>query len=244
VVGSVDGAQIRDIFEHFFEAERLGDMETARAEHGELWHDHLPRTAAQQRADALSKIFRLAAGAPPGTRQAAVTTNIVIDQATFERVLASLVGAEPEPIDPLDGRFRCSTLDGRPADPREAVARSLIGHVRRIVYDSTGTVIDKGRRARLFSGSAREAVQFQHVRCVWPGCWIRVDACEIDHLEPSGLGGRTDPGNGSPMCGRHNRLKHTRGYHVWRDPHDSLWHVRRPDGTEVPSHIVHDPWAA
>ena len=45
-------------------------------------------------------------------------------------------------------------------------------------------------------------------------------------------GGRTDPGDGAPACGMHNRLRN-KGYTVSRDPTGHL-RVHRPDGTEIP----------
>jgi len=41
----------------------------------------------------------------------------------------------------------------------------------------------------------------------------------------------TNPANGGPACGFHNRWKQT-GYRVHRDPHGN-WHTYRPDGTEI-----------
>ena len=39
-----------------------------------------------------------------------------------------------------------------PALLDDAVNAALIGHIRRVVYDASGTVIDLGRRSRLFRG--------------------------------------------------------------------------------------------
>jgi len=47
-----------------------------------------------------------------------VVTNVLIDQATFERALAELAGATPVmPLDPFSNTYRCSTIDGAPLDP-------------------------------------------------------------------------------------------------------------------------------
>ena len=42
--------------------------------------------------------------------------------------------------------------------------------LRRVVYDGSGTVIDLGRRQRLFRGSSRDAVMLLLITCVWIGC--------------------------------------------------------------------------
>jgi hypothetical protein len=129
--------------------------------------------------------------------------------------------------------FRCSTLDGTPVDPTEATASALLGHVRRVVVGSDGVVLDMGRRTRLFTGPRHLAVMIPETTCYWPGCNVPVTDCQADHLD--GFNGRirgpTNPRNGGPACGRHNRLKE-HGFTVHRDEHGH-WHIFRPDGTEI-----------
>jgi hypothetical protein len=128
--------------------------------------------------------------------------------------------------------YRCSSLDGRPVDAREAVAAALVGHVRRVVVGADGVVIDLGRRRRLFTGAAQLAVRLSSIHCYWPGCNVVVTRCQTDHLIPwADHGGSTNPRNGGPACGKHNRLKE-HGYTVHRD-HTGAWHITRPDGTEI-----------
>ena len=112
-----------------------------------------------------------------------------------------------------------------------------MGHLRRVVINAAGVVIDKSRKQRFFTGTTRLAVQLADNECLWPGCHVPVSACQIDHtigwspnLGRAG-GGQTNPDNGGPTCGRHNRLKET-GYTAWRDP-TGTWHTNRPDGTEI-----------
>ena len=87
-------------------------------------------------------------------------------------------------------------------------------------------VLDLGR-ARLFTGSARAAVQLQADACIWPGCEVPASRCQADHLTEHSRGGRTNPGNGAPLCGRHNRLKHAGNYQLHRDNHGN-WHTKAP----------------
>ena len=131
----------------------------------------------------------------------------------------SLRQVDPLPID----RWRSETTNGTLVDPVAAVSAALRGHVRRVVFDSAGNVIDLGRRRRLFTGTAREAARLQSTRCTWPGCTIRAEHCAIDHLDDWQHGGDTSPANGGPACTRHNNLKN-RGYRVWRDP-EGHWHT-------------------
>ena len=102
--------------------------------------------------------------------------------------------------------------------------------MRRVVTDAAGIAIDLGR-ARFFTGGARLAVQLADQHCPWPGCTIPTSQCEIDHTIDHTNGGRTNPGNGGPFCGKHNRWKQ-KGFTVWRDP-TGQWHTHRPDSTEI-----------
>jgi hypothetical protein len=234
---SLQGAVLHDIFEHFIQAELEADWEKARAEHGDnACADQLPRSDNQRRFDALWNIFRQGARTgPDGTNTAtSITTNLVLDHQTFERMTAKLAGVATEPVEPmavLDDGFRCSTIDGCRVEPTEAAYAALTGHIRRVVLGADRVVIDLGRRQRLFTGSARLAVMLQNDECFWPGCHVPVTRCQADHTKPAAHGGCTCPGNGAPACGRHNRLKQSH-YTVWRDP-TGCWRTCRPDGTEI-----------
>jgi len=125
-------------------------------------------------------------------------------------------------------------VNGVPVDPADVVIAALMGHVRRVVVDSKGVIIDMGRKRRFFTGSARDAALLQGLfdsqgRCIWPGCGRQ--RCEIDHSDEWCGGGLTDLINAALLCGWHNRFK-TRGFRTWRDD-AGVWHVRRPDGTEL-----------
>jgi hypothetical protein len=236
---SVDGAQLTETLDRLVDALRLADIETAKAEHGDEWRSHLPRTNPQLRYDAFMELIRRGAAVGPDGQPLETTTNLVIDEVTYEHHAACLVGAEAPPIDPTDRNRFSRTIDGRYVNPAEIVARSLVDHVRRVVVNSAGVVIDLGRRSRLFTGSARDAALLSEVACYWTGCWIPASKCQIDHLTPWNQHGRTNPGNGAPGCGKHNRIKE-QGFHAWRTPAGE-WRLRRPDGSPVPDHLTHWP---
>jgi hypothetical protein len=280
--GDLQGAEMRDIFDHYVEAEVLADWAAARAEHGDgATTDHLPRTDGQRRMDALYRIFCDAAGhtaSMPGGSQ--ICTEFVIDQTTFERELRRRFGADVEPDErlatffadiiatttPADDPFgsedpdggsepteptepsdpadpavvpdqgqviRSHTIDGHPIHPAEIVAAALVHHVRRVVMSRNGVVLDMGRRERLFRGPRRTAVLLTSPHCPWPGCQVPASQCQSDHLEgwAAPTRGPTNPDNGAPHCGHHNRTKE-QGFTVTRDQH-GRWHHYRPDGTEI-----------
>ncbi len=227
--GALQGASMADIFEHYVAAERLADWEKAHAEHGEAaTRADLARNEPQRRADALWQLFQDATAANSSAVAPDFVHCIVWSAAAYEGMVRRLDGDHCAPIDP--DTYRCETIDGVPLEPTEAAATSLVGKLRRVVVDAAGVVIDLGR-ARCFTGNSRTAVQLSTSHCLWPGCAVPVTHCEIDHTVEHGIGGRTHPGNGGPLCGRHNRHKQ-KGFTISRDA-VGLWHTFRPDGTEI-----------
>lgn len=221
------GCEFNEIFSWFIEAQWHTDWAEARHRVGNhATVADLARTEAQRRADAFVAMARAAASAAPGSRQPCATVNVLIDDETFE---AHLRG---EPVDPR--RYRdvvVRTQTGRRLHPDDAVNAALIGHVRRVVYDGSGTIIDLGRRQRLFRGSSREAVMLLLITCVWIGCDRPIAWCDADHSVGWKAHGATVPRNGGGLCHGHNHLKE-HGFQVYRDDHGT-WHVIDPDGNEI-----------
>lgn len=186
----------------------------------------LPRTQPQRCADALVQMARTAAGALPDTRRAHATVNILIDEDSFN---ATITG---QPIDP--DRYRdvvCRTQDGVELRPADAVNAAILGHVRRVVYDSQSVVTDLGRRSRLFRGGSRDAIMLLATSCAWVGCHRPVHWCDADHSIEWAAHGPTVPRNGGPLCRHHHGMKQ-RGYRVQRDD-DGYWHTYGPSGDEI-----------
>ncbi len=160
------------------------------------------------------------------------------DETEPEAGDAAAAGAHSEPEDqdglvPTTG-FRCSDLDGHPIDPTEATGFALLHtHIRRVVLGRDGVVLDMGRKRRVFTGARHTAVLLSSTTCCWPGCNAPASTCQADHMLPWAHPdkGRTDPGNGAPTCGKHNRFRN-HGFTVHRDD-DGTLHVHRPDGTRI-----------
>ena len=227
--GSLQGVEMFEVFNRYLNAEHLTDWRLAREKHGDAaTRDHLERTDAQRRADALAAIFADAANNPEGPAPAKWVHNLVWDPDTYREALNRVEGKRARRFDP--DTYRCETLNGHPVDPIEAAVGSLFGRIRRVVIDAPAAKVDLGR-ARLFTGAARDAVHLQSRCCIWPGCWVPVTDCQTDHITQHSHAGRTHPGNGAPLCGRHNRWKQ-QGYTITRDP-SGTWHVTKPDGTPL-----------
>ena len=230
-----DGAMSKDIFDAFEQIEFDIDRQWAKDNYGDDANSlHMPRTAAQRRADAFAKVHEYAARALKAETGHEITTDVVIDDETFERETRKIGHEQVEADDPTRDDFACHTLTGHRLHARTAVARALLGYLRRNVYGTDGVTIDLGRR-RMFTGYGRLAAQLSADECYWPGCHVNVIRCQIDHLTPytetrdRGGGGGTNPHNAGPACGKHNRHKE-RGYTVRRLPEGTI-EIRRPDGT-------------
>ncbi len=221
------GCEFMEIFGWFCEAEWQADWADARTRLGEAATTaDLARTEPQRRADALLALARAAASAPPDARAPRPTANILIDHESFE---ARLRGETPDPATYRSVVVRTQT--GRRLHPDDAVNAALIGHIRRVVYDSSGTVIELGRRSRLFRGNSREAVMLLLTTCVWIGCDRPIAWCDADHSLGWKAHGATVPRNGGGLCQGHNHLKE-QGFRVFRDDL-GVWHVIDPDGNEL-----------
>ena len=97
--GSLQGAEIADIFDHYLHTEFEADWAEARHRLGPAaTAADLCRTDAQRRMDAATAIFRDAAdhhAQQPGNTH--IVTNIVLDHTTLQRELARLTGTNPGP---------------------------------------------------------------------------------------------------------------------------------------------------
>lgn len=249
-------AEMVEIFDAFVEAEFAKDVATRKERHGDnaSFHD-LERTDRQRRADALQSVFRAAAASDGSTIAAKLVLNIVVDAASYAQIthaagLATDTGLDGEPLDPFTGlarpmdlldemvadpaallERRCETDSGAPVHAHDVLRAALSGHVRRVVVDSNGVVVDMGRKQRLYQGSAREAAKLLMKRCEHPGCRLPVKFCDVDHADEwERDGGSTDQENGRSRCNPHNALKSTKRWRSKRATNGKTYTIRE-DGT-------------
>jgi archaeosine-15-forming tRNA-guanine transglycosylase len=247
------------VFESFVEGEFRKDVEARREQYGnEADRQPLPRTAAHRRYDAIITMAAAAAAFPEGRALPEPTVHIVTDERSAHETLthagitlpngnvveldadgnagdeAMLMGLADELLaDPEAFRSRrCETSTGAKINPIVALRALLTGHVRRVVVDSQGVVIDYGTKQRLFSGSARAAALLLASTCNHPGCRLAARDCQVDHVDEWTDGGRTDQRNSGIECGGHNRFKHRERWTTRRDSCGRVYSLR-PDGTIV-----------
>jgi Domain of unknown function (DUF222)/HNH endonuclease len=167
------------------------DWAAAKEIHGDATtQDHLARTPAQRRADALREMARRSRW--PGE------------------------GKEPKPLlvvhlgDESLKRL-CELASGTPIAPGQLVPLLGDADIERIVYAGPSRrVVDLGRRSRFFTGALRRAIELRDRRCTEPGCDTPAEDGEIDHVIPFSKGGGTDQANGEAKCDHHNRHKSDR----------------------------------
>jgi len=224
------GVEFAEIFAWFLDAEWRSDWADARQRLGDnASQSDLTRTQPQRRADAMMATARASVSRDPDLARPS-TSNVCVDiLLDHETMQAHASGETPDPR-----RFRnvvSRTQSGRRLHPDDAVNTALVNHIRRVVYDSSGTIIELGRRSRLFRGPARDAVMLLLTTCVWIGCDQPVAWCDADHSLGWKAHGATVPRNGQPLCTCHQNLKET-GFQVYRD-NRGHWHIIDPEGNEV-----------
>jgi hypothetical protein len=229
--------QLVQIFKKWEDDELAADLEARRAEFGDDAEQHpLPRTGAQRSFDAIRAAFRASVGdrgagaAPAGGLD--VLTNLHIDDQTYVEGMFRL-GLVDDPkvvfgrrAEKLIHERRCETGNGVPLRPEHAVAASLVGQIRRVVYDSRRVVVNQGERQRLYTGPAREAAMMFASSCLHPGCGVQATRCQVDHSTEWADHGRTDQDNAAVRCGSHNRFKHRAKLRDRRDVDGRLFTLR------------------
>ncbi|CAN5192529.1 HNH endonuclease signature motif containing protein [soil metagenome] len=172
------------------------------------------RPLAQRRLDALVAIARESLSGDTG--QVAGTSVTMVVTVALDALQSGLGGACIEGVDqPISA----------------ATARRLAAHADLIpaVLGSTSEPLDVGFTQRLATSAQRRALGIRDQGCLWPGCQAPPGWCEVAHIAPWKLGGRTDLDNLALLCAFHHR----------RFDHDG-WRLER-QGSErfliPPSHV-------
>jgi hypothetical protein len=252
----ITAEEVVAIFEAFVQREFDADLRARREEFGDAAEEHsLPRDPGQRRHDAFVAMVRAAGAYGDGaTSPVNVVVNLLGDADTMNEAFqeASLVagtdgdletvGLGDDQIDEIldtaadDGTKwidrRCETSSGVAIHPRLLLQAAMAGHIRRVVLDSRGVVIDMGRRQRLFTGAAREAAKLLLRHCDFPGCDIPARWAQVDHDHEWQDEGETNQDNARGPCGSHNRFKSRNRWRSRRDHHGRTFYIR-PDGTTV-----------
>jgi len=163
--------------------------EAARAIHGDDTKlEHLARTPAQRRADALVELAHRAMAAPPGSRLPEPLVTVVVGLETFT------------------GRV-CELFNRTPITPGQIAGLLTKADIERVVFAGPKRIIELGQHERFFRDGLRRVIDIRDRHCQHPGCRRPHDECEGDHIIPDALGGPTTQDNGRLLCGHHNRWR-------------------------------------
>ncbi|HUF98210.1 MAG TPA: DUF222 domain-containing protein, partial [Ilumatobacter sp.] len=86
----------------------------------------------------------------------------------------------------------CETSDGAVLPPASVQRLLCNGRVTPVIMDSNGNPFDLGRSVRHANRKQRRALRAIYRSCGFPGCDVAFHRCEIHHILPWELGGRTD----------------------------------------------------
>lgn len=164
------------------------DWREAKIAHGEnVKVEHLKRTAAQRRCDAMTLMANRSAGAIPNPTKRPLIS-VLVNYDTFARV--------------------CELASGTVITPGMIVPLLADADVERIVFESPSRVIDVGCRQRFFRGALRRAIEVRDKHCQHPsGCDEPAAHCHVDHATAYANNGATTQDNGKLLCATHNRGK-------------------------------------
>ncbi|MFC7753967.1 HNH endonuclease signature motif containing protein [Tsukamurella soli] len=129
-------------------------------------------------------------------------------------------------------------------DMREMLARCEVNLRTFGARRAGGTVVAAAASGYTPTVLQQRFVRMRHSHCVFPGCQVPAERCQLDHVveydhrDPA-AGGRTDVGNLVPLCGFHHRIKTHTGWLSDLLP-DGTVEWRQPDGTVYRAGVEQD----
>ena len=187
VRGAIFTLALKRIERELFDA----DWAQAKLIYGERTRvDHLERTPAQRRADALVEMAARAQTAPADGKQ---PLPLFVVHVGYEN----------------SARRMCELGNGTVIAPGQLLPYLAYADFERLVWGPDDRTVTLSKTARFFTGPVRRAIEHRDRRCQHPGCTEEAEFSEGDHIKPRSHGGETTVENGQMMCGRHNRHAYT-----------------------------------
>jgi hypothetical protein len=150
----------------------------------------LCRTPAQRRADAIVEMAIRSQIAPSAGRRPEPLFTVLVGYETFR------------------GRI-CELSNGQVVSPGALVPWLDGAYIERVVF-APDRRVEVSATARFFTGATRRGIEVRDLECTHPYCDLPASQCQVDHIIPVSLGGRTTQENGRLLCGFHNRLRNRR----------------------------------
>lgn len=207
----------------------LSELEIGSVEEGVGLHEGRIRSFEEKRQTAGRKHDRRCEA---GSGQGRIGR--CLDQVREEsRELGKLLAVMPAAMDltALKG-LEPATLDDGSALSMTQLARLMCdSSVSRVVFSSSGEVMDVGREKRLFTPAQARAVVARDRTCRYPGCLDTIAHGQIHHALPWQAGGRTDLANAVLLCWHHHSLVHREMVTIFH--HDGGFLFSGKDGTVI-----------
>ena len=202
-LGVIGGTEFLEEFTDLEQIEFEADWAAAREQFGpDALPCHLPRTAAQRRADALIGMARNSRACRQGTFH---QPRPLITVHTGMGALTTM----------------CQLADGTVVAPQQVFPLLAEADIERIVFDGPSRVIDVGVRQRFFTGALRRALEARDLHCKdESGCDVPAHRCQGEHKHPYSEGGLTTQDNGEMLCANHNRQRQRKRKKKQRPPPD------------------------
>ncbi|WP_203834730.1 HNH endonuclease signature motif containing protein [Winogradskya humida] len=151
------------------------------------------RTPAQQRADALIEISRLALR----------STELPVDGGEPPQLSVSVA------YDPLARAWGVGTTDtGVRVSPETVRRLACDARILPIILGGQGQILNAGRRRRLATGALRRALHVRDRGCGFPGCDRPPRWADAHHVWHWADGGPTNLDNLVLLCVRHHKVLH------------------------------------
>jgi len=117
-------------------------------------------------------------------------------------------------------------------------------HLRPVITDENGHILDLGRRRYEISTALRRFIVARDRVCRFPGCGRSAEFCQIDHATSWDDGGASDASNLGALCVRHHQLKTHGGWDITESARDGSCTWRSPQGrihSRVPLALTGQP---
>jgi len=148
-------------------------------------------------------------------------------------VSAETPGAAPAPPGHPAEPTRCHVEDGPAISVTTAQMIACSSSWSWMLHDSSGQLLDLGRRRRRPNAALRRAARERDTcRCRFPGCESR--RVDLHHIRYWSNGGCTKLDNLVSLCKYHHMLVHERGYLI-AAARDGTFAFYRADGTAIPA---------
>lgn len=131
------------------------------------------------------------------------------------------------------------TPDGQAIDGSSLNRACCDADITTVTINDDGQPLNVGRTRRLATDAQRRAAMVRDGGCVFPGCDIPTNWCDLHHVTEWQDGGATDLDNLACLCRRHHGLTHSNGWNMQSTGPPGKFAWTTPTGRTL--HSQHDP---